>query len=85
MEFPVLLQPSDTVRRDHGMGGKIPVKTITANRRKEYESYKIFVRLAMQEEIKSLINHQHGANSNKKITVNEKITKPFPHRAKLGT
>ncbi len=55
------------------MGGKVPVKTITANGGEEYKINQIPVRQTVQQEPICLIGHQNGTNSNKEITVNKKL------------
>jgi hypothetical protein len=72
MEHPVLFEPFNSWGFYQRLGGKIPMKTIAADRRGTSKSQETFVNRDAKQKSICLIYHQQRANRNKQVAVNKK-------------
>ncbi len=72
MKFAVPAQPMKPGCFNTGMAGKIPVKTITAERGEKNKSRKMKVSTLWRKEDSGLYRHDSGTGGNKQVTVNKK-------------
>jgi hypothetical protein len=73
MEYLMPLGPQSPAGRVDGIGGKIPVKIITADGGEKYKADESPGRRYTQQQFTRLPYHQHGAQGDVETAKNEKV------------